>query len=99
LARVLQWSCQLAIEGKYSIFGEKHMALSKYLMIALIIVAAVFSMSRLPKTYEAATIGATVGGIAGVVLATSTPLGLLGGVVVGGWLGDQLDTSTASKQP
>lgn len=75
------------------------MALSKYLMIAFMIIAAIFSMSRLPKTYEAATIGATVGGITGVMLASSTPLGLLGGVMVGGWIGDQLEDSTAKKNP
>jgi hypothetical protein len=73
------------------------MAISKYLMIAFIIIAAIFSMSRLPKTYEAATIGATVGGITGVMLASSTPLGLLGGVMVGGWIGDQLEDSTSKK--
>jgi hypothetical protein len=73
------------------------MAISKYLMIAFIIIAAIFSMSRLPKTYEAATIGATVGGITGIMLASSTPLGLLGGVMVGGWIGDQLEDSTSKK--
>ena len=73
------------------------MALSKYLTIALLVAAALLGLSRLPKHYEAATIGATVGGVAGVVLATSTPSGLRGGLVVGGWLGDQLnigDTGT-----
>ena len=72
------------------------MALSKYLTIALLVVAALLSLSRLPKHYEAATIGATVGGVAGIVLATSTPIGLLGGLVVGGWLGDQLNTDNAN---
>lgn len=74
------------------------MALSKYLTIACLIVAAILSMSRLPKTYEAATIGATVGGITGIMLASSTPLGLLGGALVGGWVGDQLEASAPKKQ-
>lgn len=70
------------------------MALSKYIWIALIVIAATISISRLPKHYEAATIGATVGGITGIMLASSSPLGLVGGVMVGGLIGDQLEEST-----
>lgn len=68
------------------------MTMSRYVMLALFLIGMLSYSSKLTSQYESATIGATVGGVAGAILTSGTPLGMVGGVVVGGWIGNKMQT-------
>jgi hypothetical protein len=53
--------------------------------------------SRIDGQYQATTVGATIGAAAGIILSSGTPLGLVGGIVVGGFIGNKMDGSTAEN--
>jgi uncharacterized protein YcfJ len=67
-------------------------------MLTLFIVAMLGYSSKINNQYESATIGATVGGVAGVILSSSTPLGLIGGVIVGGWIGNKMESEAMPSE-
>lgn len=72
------------------------MTLSRYFMLAVFVVAILSYSSKIEAQYQSATVGATVGAAAGLILSSGTPLGLIGGIVVGGWIGDQMEGTESS---
>lgn len=74
------------------------MTMSRYLMLAVFIVGMLSYSSKITGQYESTTIGATVGGVAGAILSSGTPLGLVGGIVVGGWIGNKMEGNTAVNE-
>lgn len=74
------------------------MTLSKYLFLSLFVIAITAYSSKIPAQYESATMGATVGAIAGAILTSCAPIAVLGGVIVGGFIGDGMKTSTEGKR-
>lgn len=73
------------------------MTLSKYFFLALFLIATMAYSSKIPAQYESTAMGATVGIVAGAVLTGFAPLGMLGGVIVGGLIGDKMDTTAPAK--
>ncbi|HYD33883.1 MAG TPA: hypothetical protein VEA39_04870, partial [Methylophilaceae bacterium] len=53
--------------------------------------------SKIDGQYQSATVGATVGGAAGVILSSGTPLGFIGGIIVGAFVGNKMNESTTSS--
>lgn len=72
------------------------MTMSRYVMLALILVAILGYSPKITGNYESTTIGATIGGVAGAILSSGTPIGLVGGVIVGGWIGNKMDGDNGS---
>jgi osmotically inducible lipoprotein OsmB len=70
--------------------------MSRYFMLAAFVVAILSYSSRMEGPYQSTTIGATVGGAAGVILSSGTPLGLIGGLIVGGLVGNKMEGDTAA---
>jgi osmotically inducible lipoprotein OsmB len=77
--------------------GKQTMTLSRYLMLALFVMGVLSYSSRIDGQYQATTVGATIGAAAGIILSSGTPLGLVGGIVVGGFIGNKMDGSTAEN--
>jgi hypothetical protein len=72
--------------------GNAVMTLTRYVMLILCVVAIAGYFSKVPTKYESTTVGATVGVVAGAILTSCTPMGLLGGVVVGGLIGHGMES-------
>lgn len=70
------------------------MTISKYLFLTLFAIAAMAYSSRIPAKYESTAIGATVGAVAGALLTSCSPVAMLGGIAIGGFIGDKMETST-----
>ena len=68
------------------------MTLTKYVMLILCVVAIAGYSSKVPEKYDSTTVGATVGVVAGAILTSCTPMGLLGGVVIGGLVGHGMES-------
>lgn len=73
------------------------MTLSRYFMLAVFVVAIMSYSSKIGGQYQSTTVGATVGGAAGVILSSGTPLGLIGGIVVGAFIGNKMEGSDANN--
>lgn len=73
------------------------MTMSRYITLALVAIAIFAYTPKVSSNYETTTIGATVGGVAGAILSSGTPLGLVGGIVVGGWIGNKMEGETAKS--
>ncbi len=73
------------------------MTLSRCMMLALLVLAILTYTSKVPADYEGAAAGATVGGLVGLVLANSTPLGIVSGLIVGSLIGHSMEASADSK--
>jgi osmotically inducible lipoprotein OsmB len=73
------------------------MTLSRYFMLAIFVVAVMSYSSKIDGQYQSTTVGATVGGAAGVILSSGTPLGLIGGIVVGAFIGNKMDGSDTTN--
>lgn len=73
------------------------MTLSRYFMLAVFVVAIMNYSSKIGGQYQSTTVGATVGGAAGVILSSGTPLGLIGGIVVGAFIGNKMEGSDANN--
>ena len=71
------------------------MTLSRYLMLAVFVMGVLSYSSKMDGQYQSATVGATVGGAAGMILSSGTPLGLIGGIVVGGFIGNKMEGNGA----
>lgn len=69
------------------------MTLSKYAMLALLGLAILTYTSKIPADYEGAAAGATVGGLAGLILTHSTPLGIVSGLIIGTMIGHGMEAS------
>jgi len=74
------------------------MSMTKYIMTGILAVVVLANQSKLPKHYEAATMGATLGGVAGILISSSGPLGLIGGLAVGGLVGHQMDSQAKAGE-
>ncbi|HEU4709444.1 MAG TPA: glycine zipper 2TM domain-containing protein [Methylophilaceae bacterium] len=72
--------------------------MSRYLMLAVFIVGMLSYSSKITGQSDSTTIGATVGGVAGAILSSGTPLGLIGGIVVGGFIGNKMDSNTTPNE-
>jgi osmotically inducible lipoprotein OsmB len=77
--------------------GELIMTMTRYIMLALFLAAVLSYSSKISDRYESATIGATIGGVAGAILSSGTPLGMIGGAAVGGWIGDQMQATATPE--
>lgn len=66
------------------------MTMSRYAMLILVAVAVFAYTPKVSGDYETTTIGATVGGVAGAILSSGTPIGLIGGIVIGGFVGNKM---------
>ncbi len=73
------------------------MTFSKYMILALLGLAILTYTSKIPTDYESAAAGATVGGLAGLILTNSTPIGLVGGLIVGSLVGHSMESSAGNK--
>lgn len=73
------------------------MTLSRYFMLAVFVVAIMSYSSKIGGQYQSTTVGATVGGAAGVILSSGTPLGLIGGIVVGAFIGNKMEGNGANN--
>jgi len=73
------------------------MTMSRYVLLALAVVAIFAYAPKISGSYESTTVGATVGGVAGAILTSGTPLGLVGGIVVGGWIGNKMESDTTNS--
>ena len=71
------------------------MTLTKYVMLILCVAAIAGYSSKVPAKYASTTVGATVGVVAGAILTSCTPIGLLSGVVIGGFIGHGMESSPA----
>ena len=67
------------------------MTLSRYMMLAVFVMGVLSYSSKIEGQYQSTTVGATVGGAAGMILSSGTPLGLIGGIVVGGFIGNKME--------
>jgi len=72
------------------------MTMSRYFMLAVFVVAILSYSSKMAGPYQSTTIGATVGGAAGVILSSGTPVGLIGGLIVGGLVGNKMEGDSPS---
>lgn len=70
------------------------MTLSRYMMLAVFVMGVLSYSSKIEGQYQSTTVGATVGGAAGMILSSGTPLGLIGGIVVGGFIGNKMEASS-----
>lgn len=73
------------------------MTMSRYIMLALFLAVVLSYSSKISGRYESATIGATIGGVAGAILSSGTPIGMIGGAAVGGWIGDQMEATATPE--
>lgn len=73
------------------------MTMSRYAMLILVAVSVFAYTPKVSSDYETTTIGATVGGVAGAILSSGTPIGLIGGVVIGGFIGNKMKSETAES--
>jgi hypothetical protein len=73
------------------------MTISKYLFLTLIVIGSLTYSSKIPAQYESAAMGATIGAVAGAILTSCSPIGLLGGLTVGGLIGHRMESSAASN--
>ena len=73
------------------------MTLSRYMMLALLGLAILTYTSKIPTGYEGAATGAAIGGLAGLILTNSTPIGLVGGLVVCSLVGHSMESSAGNK--
>lgn len=69
------------------------MTLSRYMMLAVFVMGVLSYSSKIEDQYQSTTVGATVGGAAGMILSSGTPLGLIGGIVVGGFIGNKMEAN------
>lgn len=69
------------------------MTLSRYMMLAVFVMGVLSYSSKIEGQYQSTTVGATVGGAAGMILSSGTPLGLIGGIVVGGFIGNKMEAN------
>lgn len=67
------------------------MTLSRYMMLAVFVMGVLSYSSKIEGQYQSTTVGATVGAAAGMILSSGTPLGLIGGIVVGGFIGNKME--------
>lgn len=72
------------------------MTMSRYMMLAVFVMAILSYSTKIDGQYQSTTVGATVGAAAGVILSSGTPLGLIGGIIVGGLVGNNMEGSDAS---
>jgi osmotically inducible lipoprotein OsmB len=66
-------------------------------MLAVFVMGVLSYSSKIDGQYQTTTVGATVGGAAGMILSSGTPLGLIGGLVVGGFIGNKMDGSDSAN--
>ena len=69
------------------------MTLSRYMMLAVFVMGVLSYSSKIEGQYQSTTVGATVGGAAGMILSSGTPIGLIGGIVVGGFIGNKMEAT------
>ena len=72
------------------------MTMSRYMMLAVFVMGILSYSTKIDGQYQSTTVGATVGGAAGVILSSGTPLGLVGGIIVGGLVGNNMEGSNTS---
>ena len=71
------------------------MTMSRYMILAVFVMAILSYSTKIDGQYQSTTVGATVGAAAGVILSSGTPLGLIGGVIVGGLVGNNMEGSSS----
>ncbi|HZV61231.1 MAG TPA: hypothetical protein VFF75_02325 [Methylophilaceae bacterium] len=72
------------------------MTMSRYMMLAVFVMGILSYSTKIDGQYQSTTVGATVGAAAGVILSSGTPLGLVGGIIVGGLVGNNMEGSNTS---
>lgn len=74
------------------------MTMSRYAILILVAVTVFAYTPKVSGGYETTTIGATIGGVAGTILSSGTPLGLIGGIVIGGFVGNKMESEAADSE-